>query len=63
MVEQGMAVSSGGYLSQQLAARAAHRGIWSGNFELPRDYRADEKQQGWPAPLDWLQGLLQQWGG
>jgi endonuclease YncB( thermonuclease family) len=63
MVEQGMAVSSGGYFGEQLSARAARRGLWAGDFELPRSFRDDEKHQGWPAPLDWLRNLFQQWAG
>lgn len=39
MVEAGFAVSFGEYLTQEQEARAARRGLWSGTFERPRDWR------------------------
>lgn len=42
MVQQGWAVTSGFanvYVSQQAEAQAARRGIWSGSFTPPREWR------------------------
>ncbi len=39
MVESGMAVAYGGYRAEERAAKAARRGLWSGEFQLPRDWR------------------------
>lgn len=39
MVENGWAVSYGAYAKAERAARDARRGIWSGTFERPRDWR------------------------
>ena len=39
MVEQGWAVSYNGYPVAERAARRAKRGIWSGSFMRPRDWR------------------------
>lgn len=39
LVEQGWAVSYHGYPASERAARKAKRGIWSGKFVLPRDWR------------------------
>lgn len=41
MVSSGMAVSFGGdYTREERAARDAKRGLWSGEFETPREWRA-----------------------
>lgn len=44
MVRQGWAVAyrkySNAYVQQEREAKAAQRGIWRGQFELPSDYRA-----------------------
>ncbi|MBB3770057.1 endonuclease YncB(thermonuclease family) [Angulomicrobium tetraedrale] len=41
LVEQGWAVATGlSYRREQSAARNAGRGIWSGPFDLPADWRA-----------------------
>lgn len=39
MVESGMAVAYGRYRAEETAAHAARRGLWSGTFERPRDWR------------------------
>lgn len=39
IVEMGYAVSYGEYLAAEQEARAARRGLWSGTFERPRDWR------------------------
>ena len=39
MVETGFAVSYGSYRSQERAAKGAKRGLWSGTFQKPRDWR------------------------
>ncbi|WP_226951212.1 thermonuclease family protein [Rhizobium terrae] len=40
MVRQGLAVASGRYAEEQVAARREERGLWAGRFESPRDWRA-----------------------
>lgn len=41
MVEQGLAVATGlAYLRAEGQAKAARRGLWSGPFEPPADFRA-----------------------
>lgn len=39
MVEQGFAVAYGRYEREEKAAAAARRGLWSGEFERPREWR------------------------
>lgn len=39
MVQNGFALAYGGYNREEEAARAAKRGLWSGQFERPRDWR------------------------
>lgn len=43
MVEQGWAVSYDGYPAAERAARKAKRGIWSGRFIRPRDWREADR--------------------
>lgn len=43
MVRRGMAVSYGSYRTEEAQARAAHAGLWAGEFERPKDYRREEK--------------------
>ncbi|TXI09049.1 MAG: thermonuclease family protein [Rhizobium sp.] len=43
MVRNGMAVSYGGYVGEERAARQAKAGLWAGDFERPSDYRRDER--------------------
>lgn len=40
MVETGWAVASGDFDLAEMRARTAGRGIWAGDFERPRDWRA-----------------------
>jgi endonuclease YncB( thermonuclease family) len=40
LVRKGLAVASGDYQQEQSAARSARQGIWSGDFEMPREWRA-----------------------
>jgi endonuclease YncB( thermonuclease family) len=39
MVASGMAVAYGNYEREEAAARAARRGLWSGEFERPKAWR------------------------
>ncbi|MDO9384123.1 MAG: thermonuclease family protein [Hyphomicrobiaceae bacterium] len=39
MVASGLALAYGNYEREEAAARAAKRGLWSGEFERPRDWR------------------------
>lgn len=41
MVESGLAVSYGGYRDEERAAKAAKRGLWSGTFQMPREWRRE----------------------
>jgi endonuclease YncB( thermonuclease family) len=43
LVEQGWAVSYHGYPGAERTARDAKRGIWSGTFILPRDWREENR--------------------
>jgi endonuclease YncB( thermonuclease family) len=43
MVSSGMAVAFGTYESEEAAAKAAQRGIWSGTFVMPSEWRRREK--------------------
>ena len=60
LVREGLAVSFGDYLIEEAQARAASRGLWSGEFEMPRDYRARHPREDAgarpqsppPAPVD-----------
>ncbi len=39
MVESGLALAYGKYEKEQAAARSARRGLWSGEFQRPREWR------------------------
>ncbi len=39
MVASGLAVSYGGYLREEGEAKSRKRGLWSGEFQSPRDWR------------------------
>ncbi|MGD9783618.1 MAG: thermonuclease family protein [Hyphomicrobiaceae bacterium] len=39
MVERGFAVSFGGYRSEERAAQHERRGLWSGQFQMPQEWR------------------------
>lgn len=41
MVASGFAVAYGAYLKEQGEAKARRRGLWSGEFEQPRDWRRE----------------------
>ncbi len=43
MVRNGMAVSYGGYASEERSARQAKAGLWASDFERPSDYRREER--------------------
>lgn len=43
LVEQGWAVSYSGYPGAERTARKAKRGIWSGTFIRPRDWREENR--------------------
>lgn len=40
MVESGLALGTGGYFREEWSARQARKGMWSGSFERPSDWRA-----------------------
>ncbi|MER9175280.1 thermonuclease family protein [Mesorhizobium sp. M0955] len=51
LVESGNALdwpkySRGAYAAQQAAAKAARRGIWSGSFQVPWEWRAEHRDNG-----------------
>ena len=41
LVEEGWAVSFGGYQGAERTARTARKGVWAGEFLRPADWRAD----------------------
>lgn len=41
MVREGFAMSYGSFEAEQREAKAAKRGLWSGEFQRPRDWRRD----------------------
>jgi endonuclease YncB( thermonuclease family) len=41
MVASGLALSYGGYLKEETAARLARRGLWGSQFQRPREWRRD----------------------
>jgi endonuclease YncB( thermonuclease family) len=41
MVASGYAVAFGDYETEERAARSAKRGVWSGEFQRPRDWRRE----------------------
>lgn len=45
MVDEGWAVSFGGYGEQEGEAREKRRGLWQGSFEQPRDWREAHPRQ------------------
>ncbi len=55
LVSGGYAVSADKYGAEERAARDARRGIWQGEFELPKDWRRDHEDgrnaQSWLAIL------------
>jgi endonuclease YncB( thermonuclease family) len=40
LVRQGLAIASGRYAQEQVEARRERLGLWAGQFESPRDWRA-----------------------
>ena len=62
LVRRGMAVSAGGYGSEEAMAKADRRGIWAGPFDTPRRWRAqkgmmDDDAADWRL-LSWLKGIM-----
>ncbi len=63
-VEQGWAISYGDYLDAERTAKAAKRGMWSGEFERPRDWRdrhgsaGELEHNAWQAAINWLRQLF-----
>lgn len=41
MVSSGFALSYGGYVKEETAARLARRGLWGSEFQRPREWRRD----------------------
>lgn len=41
MVSSGLALSYGGYVKEETAARLARRGLWASEFQRPREWRRD----------------------
>lgn len=46
MVRQGFAVAYGDYAREEAEAQAARRGIWSGPFDRPQDWRKAHRPKG-----------------
>ena len=45
MVQQGWAVSFGDYRREERAAKRTRKGIWSSQFQRPRDWRAAQRRR------------------
>lgn len=45
MVASGLAVAFGGYVREEGEAKARKRGLWSGEFQRPRDWRDAHQSQ------------------
>ena len=64
LVEAGWAVAYGRYDDAERAAREARRGMWSGTFERPRDWRdkhsgvSEDRHGGEIAGFRWLREFL-----
>ncbi len=41
MVASGMALSYGGYIKEETAAKLARRGLWGSEFQRPREWRRE----------------------
>lgn len=54
MVRRGMAVSYGGYQSEERQARAEKVGLWAGTFDMPRAVRDHKQQERQPHGLSGL---------
>lgn len=48
LVEYGWAISYGEYHNEEMTARRAKRGLWSGEFERPSQWRAQNKSKRQP---------------
>ncbi|MGL5115356.1 MAG: thermonuclease family protein [Beijerinckiaceae bacterium] len=46
MVREGQALAFGAHEREEAEAKAAYRGLWAGEFERPRDYRARTRPNG-----------------
>ncbi|WP_245515336.1 thermonuclease family protein [Rhizobium deserti] len=62
LVRRGMAVAAGQFEQEQAAARGERQGIWAGEFDAPRDWRASRGLMDSPdtfsALLDWSKRLV-----
>lgn len=62
LVRRGLAIASGRYAEEQVAARRERQGLWAGDFESPRDWRASRDMTDDPTPLDafmdWVRGMV-----
>lgn len=55
LVRQGWAVSYRSYGAEELSARNLKLGLWRGDFQRPRDWRAEhQRPQEAERPRDWL---------
>lgn len=59
MVRAGLALADWAYKGEEAQAREAGRGIWSGTFQTPRDWRDAKGREGedWD-PWHWLSGMF-----
>jgi endonuclease YncB( thermonuclease family) len=60
LVASGAVVADGGYLAVEADARRAGKGIWSGRFERPSDWRR-QRQIEEAEPTGWFGAFLPQW--
>ncbi|MGK6315008.1 thermonuclease family protein [Neorhizobium sp. DT-125] len=62
LVRRGLAIASGRYADEQVAARRERQGLWAGRFESPQDWRAGRGMTDDPnladAFVDWLKRAI-----
>jgi endonuclease YncB( thermonuclease family) len=64
LVEQGWAVAFGEFQSEERAARQAARGLWAGEFDMPRHWRdthgslVEVDHGSWASVVAWFRQLL-----
>ncbi len=56
MVRSGWAVAYGGYEAEEVDARAHRRGLWSGDFTWPEDFRRDKRDRRGHRDGGWFEG-------
>ncbi|CAD7045638.1 succinoglycan biosynthesis protein [Pseudorhizobium endolithicum] len=63
LVKAGMAVASGDYSSEEAEARSGGEGLWTGEFERPRDWRVRHGMMDDPSAAEGFLAWLKGWFG